>query len=62
MSIEQPPQQPKPFESFAINVSFRHEILRNVVGPAARHFVCFMVKFVSIRVHSWLIINDFAAA
>jgi len=40
--FSQPPQPPEPFTSFMINVLFQHEILRDVVGPAARHFVCFV--------------------
>ena len=41
---------------------FTMKFLRDFVGPAARHFVCSMVKFVCIRVHSWLIVNDLGAA
>ena len=59
---DEPPQPPEPFSSFVINILFHFEILSDVVGPAARHFVRLMVKFVCIRVHSWLKINDLVAA
>ena len=49
---DEPPQPPEPFSSFVINILFHFEILSDVVGPAARHFVRLMVKFVCIRVHS----------
>ena len=57
-------EPPEPFASFVINILFHHEILREIVGPAARHFVCvvcFVVKIciicvicglIKFRVHS----------
>ena len=34
------------------------KILRDVAGSAVKHFVYFMVKFVSIREHSWFLMNS----
>jgi len=50
--FQQPPQPPEPFASFAINVLFHHEIHKDFVGPAARHFVCFECFVVKKSVYS----------
>jgi hypothetical protein len=63
VSFKQPPQPPEPF-AFTCNqrlVSSLNPL--NVVGPAARHFVCFVyfvcfvLNFVFIRVYSWFLID-----
>jgi hypothetical protein len=59
--FQQSPQPPEPFASFAINVFFQDGSIDGVVGPAARHFVCFecfVVKNLCIPCILWFLFKD----
>ena len=55
-------EPPEPLDLFAISVLFRHWILLERVGPAARHFqyiqcILWTAKLVFFREHLWFQID-----
>jgi len=54
-------ESPEPLAFSAFRTQFFKQILQQIDGPAARHFVCFVyfvcfvLRFVCIRVHSWFL-------